>query len=240
MNHEMRLAKALGYESTETEKLASAYESLSIEELEAIVRGEMKKTSSIHLSVEWADQMGREMAKEAAPAMGLLQKGIGTAASKILSTGAGTRAAVGAGVGAVGGALKNPGVDPATGQQRSRLKNMAIGAGLGAGAGAAAGKAVTGIGSMNNAMGRYVGGATKQVAKQTGNATALQAATGMQIARGQKASALRATRQAAKVPGAAPAAQPGVFQRAGEAAQKGWNKVKEVANSEIKLVPRKS
>jgi hypothetical protein len=90
------------------------------------------------------------MEKTAAPMLGALKTGMqglagrgmhgAISSSRNALTGGG--AMVGAGLGAARGALGNPGVDPNTGQQKSRLgymaKNIAGGAALGAGAGYAA------------------------------------------------------------------------------------------------------
>jgi hypothetical protein len=280
MTPEMQLAKLLSPEPTAHEKLASAFDDMSIEELEQVLRDEGvdRATGSddrLETLVQWADSQGREMArlektalvdqalggvlghhygkeqkkrgedynfgvpqgaaalllpggagyqigryiahndhnikkgkksktkkasieKLALPAMAALaagaKKAVGTVAGKALTTGTAGRAAVGAGVGAVGGALKNPG------EGGSRLTNMAVGAGLGAGAGVGAKAGVQRLGSMNNAAGRYVGGATKAVAKQTGNQAALGAARGMQVNRMGAQSAVAKTRQVAKGP----------------------------------------
>ena len=71
MTPEMLLAKALGYDPTEQEKVASAMDSLSIEELEQLLRKELTKTASPKKTkkaemVKWADELGRGLAKEAA------------------------------------------------------------------------------------------------------------------------------------------------------------------------------
>lgn len=79
--------------------------------------------------------------KTSAP-LGMLA-GAGKAIGRAAMGGAAKGAIGGAATGAISGAIKNPGVDPATGQQRSRvggaLKGMAGGAALGAAGGAAVG-----------------------------------------------------------------------------------------------------
>ena len=156
---------------------------------------EMPKTGSV-LRLEAA------LEKMSAPAMGLLQKGVGNVAGKILTTGAGARTAVGAGLGAAAGLAKDPGYD-AQGNQQSRIGNALGGAAIGAGLGLGAKGAVKSIGSMNNGVGRYVGGAVKQVGKQQGHMGMYVQGQNMQKARIARAQASRAAR-----PTAAPAAGP--------------------------------
>jgi hypothetical protein len=117
-----------------------------------------------------ADRMGRELAREQGPelfkqaslavsalkglrgAMPTVNKGL-TAMSK---NPRGVLMGGGAAIGAIGGAMKDPGVDPATGQKKSRLTGALAGAGLGAAAGYGASR----IKGVNQA----VQGATKNVA----------------------------------------------------------------------------
>lgn len=113
--------------------------------------------------------------------------GVGKAMQSAVTTGLGKRMAVGAAGGAALGAMKNPGVDPQTGQKNSRLQGAVAGAALGAGAGAAAGVAAKGLASMNNAVGKYTGGALTRAAKQSGNAQALSVGRDAAMARGAAA-----------------------------------------------------
>jgi hypothetical protein len=175
MTPEMMLAKMLSNTPAVVEKTAS------VAEVDTTESDAMEKLA-------WAEEMGRDLAREemskvaALPAMGSLlqgakaalpgikgsvQSGLGKGMLRTMQAGAGTRAAVGAGAGAalggVSGALKNPGVDPATGQQRSRLGNvasgMAGGAALGAGAGLGARKAIGAVATGKGAVGQAARGA---------------------------------------------------------------------------------
>jgi hypothetical protein len=177
MTPEMLLAKMLSSEP-QVEKTASV---------------EVDDLSEAKEKLAWADGVGRELArrdleKVALPSMGSMLQGakaalpgIGQKAKTLagqgmirtMQAGAGTRAAVGAGIGAgvggIGGALKNPGVDPATGQQKSRLGNiatgMAGGAALGAGAGLAAKGAIRAAAGNKGAIGNATRGAMTQGGK---------------------------------------------------------------------------
>lgn len=197
LSAEMRFAMALTSDSAQT-KVASSLEQMSIEELEALVRGDapakvasVKKTASQKEALKlWAEETGRSMVKSAAVA-GMVKNVIGRGMQAAVATPTATRAAVGAGVGAAAGAVKNPGVDPATGQKKSRIGGALAGAAVGAGAGVAAKPAAMALGSMNNQAGRIAGGALKATTKQTGNIAGRQAATQMQISRGAQMSAGR-------------------------------------------------
>lgn len=168
----------------------------------SVIEAEVEKTASVEdplieskEKLAWADKLGRELAREhmekisaipSLPAVGsMVQKGLGHSMQALTTSSGVKRGLVGAGVGAVGGALKSPGVDPATGQQKSRLGNMAMGAGLGAGAGVASGHLARAAGSMNNTVGKTLGGAQTAVAKQTGNLASVQQAKQMAVSRGQ-------------------------------------------------------
>ena len=75
---------------------------------------------------------------------GMLARGAAAPAMK--------RMAIGAGIGAAGGALKTPGIDPTTGQQKSRLGAIAVGAGLGAAAGKALPRGVSALGARSSGL----------------------------------------------------------------------------------------
>lgn len=196
MTPEMMLAKMLSTPQSSVEKTASA------EEVESKA---MEKLA-------WADEFGKQLAREhmekVAVLPGMVTKGLGHAMGALTTSSGVKRGLIGAGVGAAAGAVKDPGVDPATGQKKSRLANMAVGAGLGAGAGVAAGHLARSAGSMNNVVGKTLGGAQTAVAKQTGNIAAMQQGTAMAQARGaaQRTSTARAIKPVAPTSGAAPAA----------------------------------
>lgn len=87
--------------------------------------------------------------------------GAGKALGGAVGRGAGIGALAGGGLGAARGLIKNPGFDPATGQQRSRLGAAAKGAIGGAALGAAGGAAVGGV---SHAAGKGMLGQTAQQA----------------------------------------------------------------------------
>ena len=70
-------------------------------------------------------------------------KGVNRGHTALALSSAKQRAGIGAGIGAVAGGLKSPGVDPNTGQKKSRLMGALGGAALGAGAGVAAPHAIS-------------------------------------------------------------------------------------------------
>ena len=186
MTPEMTLAKALSTPQISFEKTASTEDS------------EMQKAME---KLAWAEDVGRELAREhmekvaVIPPLGgvagALKTGVGKLMHGAITTGAGTRTAVGAGIGAAGGGLagftKDPGIDPATGQQRGRLGNMAAGAvggaALGAGAGYGAKALATHIGSSGGKAGQYAGNAFKQELKRSGSVGGAQISHEMQAAR---------------------------------------------------------
>ena len=119
MTPEMMFAQSLGsLPSNETEKLADALSSLSIEELESVLRdGGLEKT--------------------AVP--GMVVKGIGGAMRWATGTPVGTRALQGAAVGAAGGVARHAtSNDPNSSLVGNVVGGAALGAGAGWGAGAAA------------------------------------------------------------------------------------------------------
>lgn len=81
------------------------------------------------------------MLSKAAPT---ISKGLQSAGKALGGTSMKGRAIAGGAIGALGGAMKSPGVDPATGQQKSRLTGALAGAGVGAAGGAMAPKMVSG------------------------------------------------------------------------------------------------
>lgn len=81
------------------------------------------------------------MLAKAAPT---ISKGLQSAGKALGGTSMKGRAIAGGAIGALGGAMKSPGVDPATGQQKSRLTGALAGAGVGAAGGAMAPKMVSG------------------------------------------------------------------------------------------------
>lgn len=204
MSPEMMMVKALSTKEPEIEKVAEA----EVEDTEAMDK------------LAWADEFGRELAREhvkTAALPGMVQKGLGHAMGALTTSSGVKRGLVGAGVGAAAGALKDPG------QGGSRLGNMATGAAMGAGAGVAAGHLARSAGSMNNVVGKTLGGAQTAVAKQTGNIASMNQGRQMAVARGA-AQKTKALNPGASAPGvasqpvapkpAAPAAQkPGFFKR---------------------------
>ena len=160
-----------------------------------------KKATMIKLSAEeklaMVDGWAREMAKEAfAP---LVKELVGKGMHAAVGTGLKTRAAVGAGIGAAGGAAKHmlgP-KDEQGNRHGSLLGSMAGGAAIGAGAGAGARAAAQHLGSMNNAVGKYTGGALQRTVRQAGvstpgGAAASKASLSMAQARGTAQKALMA------------------------------------------------
>lgn len=150
----------------------------------AIMGRSKKKKASVEEGsqtlLQLADSWGRELAKEAAPIMSMGQKLVGGAMKAAITQPTATRALVGAGVGAAGGAI--------AGGPNHRLSGAVGGAAVGGLAGAGANRGAMALGSMNNRVGRYAGGALKQVAKQsptvaTGTGAALNAAQQMQMNR---------------------------------------------------------
>jgi hypothetical protein len=139
-------------EQSEYERLQEAISELSQEQLDDFQRSavETPRLDKLATGMQTADRMGRELAREhgeklmkqAAWQAGVakfLNKSVKPLAHRGLNMAAknpsAALAAGGAGVGAIGGAITGGGVDPATGQKKSRLGAMAVGAGLGAGAG---------------------------------------------------------------------------------------------------------
>lgn len=219
MSPEMMLVKALSTKEPEIEKVAEAENTEAMEKL------------------SWADEFGRELAREhmekiAINPMGSATKaftgaakaGLGKVMHGATTAGLGTRMGVGAAGGAaLGGAagfMKNPGVDPATGKQRSRiggaLAGAAGGAALGAGAGAAAKSGAMALGSSNTRVGRIAGQSLKAEAGATGNLAARQAATQMQLGRGQRMAAAKTAVKPAAAPAAVPAGNPQTQPRLGK------------------------
>ncbi len=85
-----------------------------------------------------------------------ITKGLAGAGKAMAGSTSKGRAMVGGAIGAAGGALKDPGVDPVTGQRKSRLTGALAGAGLGAAAGHYAPQAV---GGAQKLMGKLTPGA---------------------------------------------------------------------------------
>lgn len=158
-------------QTSEYDRLQEALSELSPEQLEDFQHsaGATPRLDSLTTKMAEADRMGREMAhehhldlfKEAAWQAGVAKALTGKvmpAASKLMGQAAANPKAAlaigGAGVGALGGAIKDPGVDPQTGQKKSRLKNIALGAGLGAGAGAALGHSGKVVGAVKGLPGK--------------------------------------------------------------------------------------
>jgi len=202
MSPEMMLAKALSTKEPEIEKVAEADNTEAMEKL------------------AWADEFGRELAREhvkTAALPGMVQKGLGHAMGALTTSSGVKRGLIGAGAGAAAGALKDPG------QGGSRLNNMVGGAALGAGAGVASGHLARAAGSMNNTVGKTLGGAQTAVAKQTGNIASMNQGRQMASARGaaQKTKALNpsaagpgvASKPITPAAPAAPAKKPGFFSR---------------------------
>lgn len=204
MSPEMMMVKALSTKEPEIEKVAEA----EVEDTEAMDK------------LAWADEFGRELAREhvkTAALPGMVQKGLGHAMGALTTSSGVKRGLIGAGAGAVAGAVKDPG------QGGSRLGNMATGAAMGAGAGVAAGHLARAAGSMNNVVGKTLGGAQTAVAKQTGNIASMNQSRQMAMTRGA-AQKTKALNPGASAPGvasqpvapkpAAPAVQkPGFFKR---------------------------
>lgn len=225
MTPEMMLAKMLSTTPAVVEKTASVEDRSEAEAMEKLA---------------WAESLGRELAKEAAglPAMGSMLQGARSMAGKgmlrTMQASTGTRALVGAGAGAavggVGGALKNPGVDPATGQQRSRLGNMAAGvaggAALGAGAGLGARKALGAVATGKGAIGQSVRGTMEMGAKGARDIRTVKginalSGEGRRAGLGAQARNRVAGTPKPPVAGAAPAAgAPAAPQMTGESARK--------------------
>lgn len=221
---EMMFAGELaGLPTTRMEKTAAALNSLSLEELEGILRNVGIRQDNLLEKMAQADDLGREMAKQAF-SVNDLKSGVSNIAgqasgkAKELSSlsgkqfagrallgavekGKGLRnTAVGAGVGATlaGGRamLQRPGVDPNTGEQQSRLGNAGR---------AAVGGAIAG-GAVGAASRQIVGGlASMKNPVSAGMRNAMQA--GSETLPGQAANRARSTVSAlgfaAKRPGLA-------------------------------------
>jgi hypothetical protein len=125
---------------------------------------ELEKTSAV-----------KEKTAIGMPAMGNIAAKVAPIAGKALHGLVGSRAgavgggaALGAGLGAARGLIKNPGTDPATGQQRSRLwagaKGAVVGGGLGAGAGYGASQLARTAATSSGAIGKATRGAMGSVA----------------------------------------------------------------------------
>lgn len=157
----------------EKDRLEEALSELSPEQLEDFQRcsGATPRFDRFREKIANADRIGREMAHEqrdglmkeaawqASAAKFLTGKAMPAAGKVLGQAAASPRAAMalgGAGVGAIGGALKNPGVDPQTGQKKSRLGNIAVGAGLGAGAGAALGHSAGAVKAVQGLPGKVM------------------------------------------------------------------------------------
>ena len=208
MNYETKLAAALGSIPTnKTEKLSYDLSKLSIEELDklASVDGESFVDSAAEeiLSLEkvaMADSWGRELARAEFEKTALLGpmpglKGLLSPVSKSMIPTAGKAmnwAAQGAGknimhgaigggaLGAAKGLISDPGIDPQTGQNRSRIQaamSGAIGgAALGAGAAGAAGAGLRAAGASQTATGKYLN-ASQRIVNRSAAGKAQQAAT---------------------------------------------------------------
>lgn len=165
MSPEMMLARSLSTVQPvkEVEKTASVEDVSEEVAMEKLSRAE-----------NWGRELAREhMEKVAIPALpqvgAALKGGLGSAMHATMGASKGMRAGVGAAGGAVlggaAGAMKNPGTDPATGQQRSRLGNVMSGAAGGAALGGAAGlgarKAIGTVAASKGAVGDAARGAMK-------------------------------------------------------------------------------
>lgn len=166
MSPEMMLARSLSTAQPviETEKIASVEDTSEAVAMEKLARAET-----------WGRELAREhMEKVAIPALpqvgAALKGGLGSAMHATMGATKGMRAGVGAAGGAViggaAGAMKNPGTDPATGQQRSRLGNVMSGAAGGAALGGAAGlgarKAIGSVAASKGAVGEAARGAMQK------------------------------------------------------------------------------
>lgn len=164
-----------------------------------------KKAAMTKLSMadQWGRELARELTKEASPVGSIMSHGVGRAMQWATGASLRNRAIAGGVAGMAGGAAKHmmgP-VDPATGKrQGSLLGSMAAGTVVGAGAGAGARAAAQHIGSMNNQVGRYAGGALTRTVNQAAKGTtgsvnlaARQASMDMARARGSAQTALKTT-----------------------------------------------
>lgn len=145
MNFLTKLAQQ-EYELSEQEQFDEALSELNQDQLDAFQQSASAtpRLDKLAQNTAIADRMGRELAREHGaelikqalflPSAAGIGVGKQLAAHALRSPGA-AMAAGGAAVGGIAGALGGGGVDPATGQRKSRLKAGLIGAGLGAGAG---------------------------------------------------------------------------------------------------------
>lgn len=201
MNYETKLAAALGsLPSTKMEKVSYDLSKLSIEDLDKLASadGESFVDSAAEEiialeKVAMADRWGRELAyisfeKTAvlAALSPVLKAGIKPVGKAMnwAAQGAGKNMMHGAVAGGVlGGAkglISDPGIDPQTGQDRSRIQAAMSGAlggaALGAGAAGAAGAGLRAAGASQGATGKYLN-ASQRIFNRSAAGKAQQAAT---------------------------------------------------------------
>jgi len=164
MSPEMMLARSLSTTQPvveEAEKIASVEDTS-----EEVAMGKLSRAE--HWGRELAHEHMEKVAIPALPQVGAaLKSGVGSAMHATMGASKGMRAGVGAAggalVGGAAGAMKNPGTDPATGQQKSRLGNVMSGAAGGAALGGAAGlgarKAIGTVAAGKGAVGQAARGA---------------------------------------------------------------------------------
>lgn len=170
----------------------------------------IEKTSGLDevALLRFADRTGREIAaiefeKTAGP-MGLIQRGLGTAANAVMKSPAATRMATGAVVGAVAGAATGHGDQVGPGgqpQSGNRLGRALIGGALGAAAGKYAPNAIRSVGGSNNAAGKYLSTGMTHAAVQSGDQAGLTAARQMHAERAVKVRSTAAANLATQPPG---------------------------------------
>jgi hypothetical protein len=172
-DYETDLAKALN-----TQK--DIKESVSLEELEdrlrAIFYGEDEKEKESSIlpidSVDLADEWGRELARDlektaigfpvgfgsrmSAGAIGSMRRTAGGAVNALNSSSMGRAMGMGSAAGGLMGAMRDPGYDPQTGMQKSRLGNIAMGAATGAAAGYGAKSLAAGASTMKGNIGNHL------------------------------------------------------------------------------------
>lgn len=173
------------FEKTAT---SNQFSNLSIEEMESHFLSSAKPVPQIEKrahtlpveSVDVADKWGRELAHElfektalgfpvvpgaraAAGAMGTARRAVGSGMNYAMNASTMNRMGVGAAIGGVMGGMRSPGLDPSTGQPRSRMGGAMMGAATGGLAGYAAKGGATALASNKGAVGNYVNNAASSV-----------------------------------------------------------------------------
>ena len=200
MTYEEQLAQMLSVTpSSSQEKLASSLESYSVEELAEVLRnegvGQVTTRKSGQELFKLADQMGRDLAKEAkAPFWGSML-------NRVAGSGLGTRAAIGGAAGAVGGGIAGAASD------KGAVNGALAGGAAGAIGGMAAPAAIKGIASHSTGMAKGMVDAAK-TPKAKALAGELHTAATANKAKSEAEAAVKAPKGKKGKKGKAPEADP--------------------------------